>query len=88
MVPLAFEVEDGVHHVFENPWSGNGTFFRHMTNDKNRQVEWFGEGHELSRTLPHLAYTPRGRGDVSGENRLDGVDQPVALEGAAQTRTG
>ena len=74
MAALAFEIEHGIDHVFEQPRSGNGAFLGHMAHQKSGDARSFGHQHQPHGGFAHLAHAARGRGDFRAEHGLDRVD--------------
>ena len=74
VVPLAFEIKDGVDDVLEHTRAGDRAFLVHVTHQENRDVAAFGEQHQASGAFAHLADAARRRGDPTQEDGLDGID--------------
>ncbi|EGQ61912.1 hypothetical protein GGI1_09688, partial [Acidithiobacillus sp. GGI-221] len=53
---LPFEIEHGIHHVFEHTRASNGSLLGHMTHQPHRGARRLGETHQACRTLPHLRH--------------------------------
>lgn len=47
VIAVAFEVEHGINHVFEQAWAGEVAFFGDVANEQHRNATEFGEIHKL-----------------------------------------
>ena len=42
MAPVALKVQNGIHHMLQHLWTGNGAFLGDMANDQNGEPTLFG----------------------------------------------
>lgn len=83
---VPFEVEDGVDEVLEKPWAGDLARLGHMADEEGGEVSPFGDAHEFSGALAHLADRSWSGGDLAFEDDLDRVDdEEGGLEGVDLT---
>ncbi|MEZ6163973.1 MAG: hypothetical protein R3B67_06010 [Phycisphaerales bacterium] len=74
MVAVALEVEDGVDHVLEHAWAGEGAFFGDMPDEDDGGAGGFGEVDEFAAAAPELGDGAGGGFEVGLVDHLDGVD--------------
>ena len=74
MISVAFKLQNGIDHVFQNFWSSDGSVFGNMSNQENWNVCLFGKAQQVCRTLANLNHRAwRAFYTVCVEG-LDGVD--------------
>ena len=71
---IAFELKDGIDHVFEYFGSGDAAIFGDVSDEKHRYVGFFGEALEFGGAFADLRNTTWGRVDVGCLQGLYGVD--------------
>ena len=71
VVPVAFEVEDGIDDVLEHARPGDGSRLRHVPDEERGYVHAFGEVHQRRGALAHLADRPRRGLDFIRIQRLN-----------------
>ena len=54
IVAIAFKLKNGVDHVFEHFGSGDAAVFRDVSDEKYRNVRFFGEALEFGCAFPYL----------------------------------
>ena len=54
IIAFPFKIEDDVDHVLHHPRSGNGSVFRDVADDDDRNGFTFGKGHEAARPFSNL----------------------------------
>ena len=74
VVPLALEVEHGIHHVLHDPRAGDDALLGDVSDDQNRQVMRLGELRQPGGAVAYLVDAARRRGRFVREHGLDGVD--------------
>ena len=74
MLPVAFEVEDGVHHMLQNAGARQTAFLGHVADDEGRRARFLGVADDGPGALPYLADAARRAGAVLGHHGLDTVD--------------
>src|SRR5204862_932072 len=74
MMPLAFEIQDGVDDVLERLRPGERAVLGDMAYKKGRDVLSFRGEQQLSRRLADLTDAARGRLELQREDRLHGID--------------
>ena len=73
-VRLAFEVQHGVHHVFEHSWTGDGPVLGDVADEQHRNGTVLRVTDEPCRALAHLRHAARSGLQRFGEHRLDRID--------------
>ncbi len=74
MMPLPFEVQDGVDHVLECFRAGKAAVLRHVPHEERGHVLSFRLEQQLGRGLADLAHAPRRRLELEREDRLNRID--------------
>ena len=73
-VRIAFKVQDGVDHVFQNTRAGQRAFFGDVAHQNNGGAGGFGGAREVGGTLANLRNRTWSRGELVGVHRLNGVN--------------
>ena len=75
---MAFEVQDGVHQVLENPRARDLSSLGDVSHQDDRKPAGLGQTHQAGGTLTNLCHASRRRGQVGSEEGLDRVDDDQA----------
>ena len=78
MAPLAFKIKNGIHHVFKQPWPGDGAVFCHVTDQEGRKPGFFRQHDDRAGGLSHLGDAARRGRDRRRKHCLHGVDHQQA----------
>lgn len=78
MLAVTGEFEDGVNHVFEQFWSGDGAFFGDVADDDDGDVGFFGGLDQEAGTVADLAWGSCCGGVVVSGDALNTVDNAEA----------
>ena len=60
---IPFEIEHGIHNVFQDARPGQRAIFGHMAYKEQGNAALFGKTRELRGTLPDLCHRTRRRGE-------------------------
>ena len=71
VVPLAFEIEDGIHDVLEGLRTGEAALLGNVAHQQDRNVPTLRREQELRRRLAHLSDAARRRLKLQREDRLN-----------------
>ena len=71
---VAFQVEHGIHDVFQDARPGNDALFGHVADDENGYSRGLGQLAQAPRAFADLGDRPGGRADLGDVHGLDRVD--------------
>jgi len=74
LVPFTFEIQDGIHHMLEHAWPGDGPILGDMADQDDRDAQVLGQAQQTGGSLADLADTARGRADLLDIQGLDRID--------------
>ena len=74
---IAFKVQNGINHMFQDFRPCQRTAFSNVANDKNRNVLAFGDLHQLRGNLSDLRHAPNRTVDIGCLHGLDRIDHHV-----------
>ena len=74
---VPFEVQHGIHHVFQNLRTGNRATLSHVTHDKDRNAVSLGNLHQFTGNRSNLRNRPDRRFNSGRLHRLDGINDHV-----------
>ena len=73
-VPFSLEIQHGVHNMFHDLRTGNGSVLVDMPHDPHRNVQLFRRVHKQVGALPHLCQAAGTGGNFLHSHGLNGVD--------------
>ena len=73
-VPFSLEIQHGVHNMFHDLRTGNGSVLVDMPHDPHRNIQLFRRVHKQVGALPHLCQAAGTGGNFLHSHGLNGVD--------------
>ena len=77
MMFIPFEIQNGIHHMFQHTRTSKRPLFCHVTNDKNGNLIEFRKSHQRSCRLTHMRHASGYPVSLRMCHRLNRVDNDI-----------